>query len=267
MILETGRDNARLKEKLERIVRGKRVSHAYLFEGPADIDKEAFARGFIKGILCPKGLGENCGECSICSKIDHFNHEDVSWFRKEGMSVKDAAVGAIQEKINVRPVGERNVIVIGDCDTMTVKAQNRLLKTLEEPPGDAVIILLSENMENLTPTILSRCVKFRIDARPAATEDEKAAALIEMALSGGRFHELVHEAGDYVRDRTKAWKLLDSMERGYRDMLFEDRREVRTYKQDDLYRYINGIEEARVRLKQKMSTEYAMKELLLEITG
>ena len=161
MILETGTDNSRLAERLERLVREGRISHAYIFEGPSDIDKEAFARGFIKGVLCPKGLGENCGMCSICSKIDHGNHEDITYFQKDGMSVKDAAIMTLQEKIKVRPTGDRNVFVISDCDTMTPKAQNSLLKTLEEPPGDALIILLSENMENLTPTILSRCVKDR----------------------------------------------------------------------------------------------------------
>ena len=177
MILEAGRDNARLKERLEKIVSTNRVSHAYLFEGPTGADKEAFARGFIKGVLCPKGLGENCGECSICNKVDHGNHEDVSWISREGLSVKDAVVTVIQEKLNVRPVGGRNVVVISDSDTMTPQAQNRLLKTLEEPPGDALIILLSENMENLAPTIQSRCVKFRIDASSQTAEDESAEML------------------------------------------------------------------------------------------
>ncbi len=267
MILNTGRDNSRLKERLERIVKENRISHAYIFEGPSDIDKEAFARGFIKGVLCPKSLGENCGECSICSKIDHDNHEDISYFRKDGLSIKDAAIETLREKIKIRPVGERNVMVICDSDTMTKKAQNSLLKTLEEPPGDALIILLSENMENLTQTILSRCVKFRIDAQPETTEDEQAGKLIEMALSGKRFHELVHEAGDYARDRAKAMMLLDSMERTYRNLLLEEHKDLRTYKPEEICRYIEDIEEARVRLKMKMSAEYAMKELLLKITG
>ncbi|MBR0455333.1 MAG: hypothetical protein IJJ01_01590 [Firmicutes bacterium] len=265
MILDTGRDNLRLKDRLERLVREKRISHAYIFEGPSDIDKEAFARGFIKGVLCPKGLGENCGQCSICSKIDHGNHEDITYFRKDGLSIKDASVLALQEKIKVKPVGDRNVMVISDCDTLTAKAQNSLLKTLEEPPGDALIILLSENMENLAPTILSRCVKFRIDAQTESLEDEKAGKMIEMSISGCRFHELVHEAGDYLRDRTKAWMLLDSMERVYRDMAI-DGSDARRYRFEDICRYVNSIEEARIRLKQKMSAEYAMKELLLEMT-
>ena len=266
MILDTGRENSRLKERLERIVREKRVSHAYLFEGPSDIDKEAFARGFVKGVLCPKDLGENCGECSICDKVDHFNHEDVSYFRKDGMSIKDAAIASLQEKIKVRPVGERNIMIICDSDTMTPKAQNSLLKTLEEPPGNALIILLSENMENLAPTILSRCVKFRIEAQPETTEDDAAAKLIEMALSGRRFHELVHEAGDYVRDREKAWMLLDSMERIYRNLAVEGQGKAHTYKIEDICGCADYIEEARLRLKRKMSVEYAMKELLLAIT-
>ena len=267
MILHTGKDNTKLKERLERIVKEKRISHAYLFEGSSDIDKEAFARGFIKGVLCPKDLGENCGECSICDKVDHGNHEDISYFRKDGMSVKDAAIASLQEKIKVRPVGQRNIMVICDSDTMTAQAQNSLLKTLEEPPGDALIILLSENMENLAPTILSRCVKFRIEAQPQTTEDEAAAALVKMALSGCRFHELVHEAGDYVRDREKAWMLLDSMERVYRDLAVKDPGKVRAYKIEDICGYADHIEEARLRLKRKMSVEYAMKELLLAITG
>lgn len=265
MILDTGRDNLRLKDRLERLVREKRISHAYIFEGPSDIDKEAFARGFIKGVLCPKGLGENCGQCNICSKIDHGNHEDINYFRKDGLSIKDASILALQEKIKVKPVGERNIMVINDCDTLTAKAQNSLLKTLEEPPGNALIILLSENMENLAPTILSRCVKFRIDAQTESLEDEKAGQIIEMAISGCRFHELVHEAGDYLRDRTKAWMLLDSMERAYRDMALEGG-DARRYKFEDICKYVNSIEEARIRLKQKMSAEYAMKELLLDIT-
>lgn len=266
MRLETGSENTKLKERLEKIVSSDRISHAYLFEGPFDIDKEALARGFIKGVLCPKGLGENCGACNICSKVDHGNHEDVSWFGKEGLSVKNDVVETIQDKLNVRPVGERNVIVISDCDTMTQQAQNRLLKTLEEPPGNALIILLSENMENLAPTILSRCVKFRIDAQSGKTLDASAEELVRMALAGRRFHELVHAAGESTRDRAKAGQLLDSMERVFRDMLLEGHKDIRTYKSEEIGRYIEQIEEARTRLNQKMSAEYAMKELLLEIT-
>ena len=266
MILETGTDNSRLAERLERLVREGRISHAYIFEGPSDIDKEAFARGFIKGVLCPKGLGENCGMCSICSKIDHGNHEDITYFQKDGMSVKDAAIMTLQEKIKVRPTGDRNVFVISDCDTMTPKAQNSLLKTLEEPPGDALIILLSENMENLTPTILSRCVKFRIDSRRDTAEDEEAGQIVEMALAGRRFHEIVKAAGDSVRDRAKATMLLDSMEKIFRDLMVEASADVPSYKLEDIGRFIEYTEEARLRIKQKMSVEYAMKDLLLKIT-
>ena len=122
-------------------------------------------------------------------------------------------------------------------------------------------------MENLAPTILSRCVKFRIDAQQETTEDEAAEKLVGMALSGCRFHELVHEAGDYVRDRDKAVMLLDSMERKYRDLAVGGSEKLRTYKPEDICACVDHIEEARLRLNRKMSVEYAMKELLLAITG
>jgi hypothetical protein len=97
--------------------------------------------------------------------------------------------------------------------------------------------------------------------------DEAAEKLVGMALSGCRFYELVHEAGDYVRDRDKAWMLLDSMERKYRDLAVCGSDKLRTYKTEDICNYVDHIEEARLRLKRKMSAEYAMKELLLAITG
>ena len=184
MILDTGRENSKLKDRLERIVREKRVSHAYIFEGASGIDKEAFARGFIKGVLCPKDLGENCGDCSICNKVDHGNHEDITYFRKDGLSVKDAAIEALQEKIKVRPVGERNIMVICDCDTMTAKVQNSLLKTLEEPPGDALIILLSENMEYaLASAIISAAVTLSPSSRITSRYLESSSTYSETMLS------------------------------------------------------------------------------------
>ena len=71
MRFEIDEDNRILVQRLERVVRDDRVSHAYILEGDHRIDKRAFTESFVKGILCPKHLGENCGECSICDKVDH----------------------------------------------------------------------------------------------------------------------------------------------------------------------------------------------------
>lgn len=208
-----GENNSRLVQRLEKAVAEDRVSHAYLFEGPGSVDKLAFAKGFVKGVFCPKGLGENCGSCPICDKIDHDNHEDIEYISKDGLSIKDAAVEAIQEKLNVKPLGDRNVVVISDCDTMTARAQNRLLKTLEEPPGQSLLILLSENIENLAQTILSRCVKFRIEGDDTGAGDAKADEIIQKSMDGAYFHELTSMTADYIKGKADTDVLLDSIDR------------------------------------------------------
>ena len=156
-------DNERLIKRLENAVRDNRISHAYIFEGDSCIDKKSFAESFAKGILCSDGRGDNCGRCSICSKIDHGNHEDLIYVGDGEGTIKDAQIIAMQERLRTKPFGDRNIVIMNGSDTMTQRAQNRLLKTLEEPQGDAVIMLLSENMENLIQTVQSRCVKYKIN--------------------------------------------------------------------------------------------------------
>lgn len=259
--------NSRLIDRLENTVQEGRISHAYIFEGPSNIDKAAFARSFIKGVLCPDGRGDNCGRCSICDKIDHGNHGDITYIEKDGLSVKDAAIELIQEKVNVKPLGDRNIVVIGDCDTMTPRAQNRLLKTLEEPPGNSVLILLSENMENLTQTILSRCVKFRIEAGEQDIVDGKAEKLVKMALEGEPFYAMCTEIEEYGKDKIKIEILLDSMEQVYRKYIVTSQKKISRYKFENIYDSIIDIEDARKNLRQGMAAGYALKNLLLKISN
>ena len=75
---------------------------------------------------------------------------------------QDEQISKVQSDIKKKPMEERHMVVIQDADTMTLRAQNRLLKTLEEPFEGTVMILLSENRENLLETIKSRCVLYRI---------------------------------------------------------------------------------------------------------
>lgn len=256
-----------ITDRLEKAVHEDRVSHAYIFEGPADVDKKAFAKSFLKGILCPNHRGENCGRCSICDKIDHDNHEDVTYIEKDGSSVRDGAVESVQEKLSVKPLGDRNAVVISDCDTMTARAQNRLLKTLEEPPGNSIIILLSENMENFTQTVLSRCVKFRIDSRGETVNEGKADVVVKMALEGRSFYEIRNEVSEFLKDREKTEMLLDSMERVYRDHIDMKSAEVPKYTFEEICDSIWYIEDARKQIRQGMSPNYALKRLILKISS
>lgn len=258
--------NSKLIDRLEKVVEENKVSHAYIFEGPNSLDKTGFAQSFIKGVLCPDNRGENCGKCSICDKVDHDNHEDVTYVEKDGLSVKDAAIEDVQEKLNIKPLGDRNVVVIKDSDTMTLRAQNRLLKTLEEPPGDSLLILLSENIENLTQTILSRCVKYRIEGDIQENAGAKAKKLVGMMLEGAPVFEINRLIDEYLKDRDKTLQLLDEMQNVYIKYITEKQEGVSLYKFEDIYENIHVIEEARKQIHQGMSASYALKNLVLKMS-
>ena len=256
-----------------------RVSHAYLFEGPSFIDKKEFADAFIKGVLCPKKMGTDCGECGICAKINHGNHEDVFYVTADGASTKDKSVEEAQDRLNVKPLGDRNVVVIEDADSMTLRAQNRLLKTLEEPPGNSLLILLSSNVQNLVSTILSRCVVFRINGTQDTSDEDTgsmAKTIVEMSLSGKTFTEMKNRINPLLKDRDKCMVLLDAMQAVYRDMAL-GRSDVSKseskggslslYKFDDIYENVKHVEEARTMIREGVNVGYAMKNLLLNIGG
>ena len=165
MSLNNWTADRKLAERIRGSVTAGNVFHAYIIEGDTCVDKVAFAKDMLKAIMCRENPGMGCEECIDCRKIAHDNYEDLYFIESDGLSVKDEAVFQLQEKLKLRPSGgNRNLAIIKDADTMTVRAQNRLLKTLEEPTPGTVIILLSENRDNLLETIRSRCVAYRLNS-------------------------------------------------------------------------------------------------------
>lgn len=270
MYFEHHESNENLIKRLEAIVRSGKISHAYIFEAPGSVDKKSFAESFVKGILCPENRGEGCKRCSICNKIDHGNHEDIIYIAAQGNSIKDADIIAMQDRLKIKPFGERNIVIVENSDTMTLRAQNRLLKTLEEPPGNTVIILLSENMENLAQTVQSRCVKFRIHYFGSDGYDfmmEKAMKTADMALERKPFYQLKAELSDVVGSKEDAAAFLDCLQIVYRNMILENKNKIARYKEQDLMDSIHAAEAARRQIKAGVSVGNALKNLLLKIGG
>ena len=136
--------NQKLIDRISSSIISVRVFHAYIIEGDALADKVGFAKEFCKAIICKEKPGLGCDNCLDCRKMDHDNFEDLYFIESDGMSVKDEQISNLQANLKKKPIGSRNMAIIKDADTMTVRAQNRLLKTLEEPFAGTVIILLSE---------------------------------------------------------------------------------------------------------------------------
>ncbi len=263
--------NDKLIERLRYLSKSENLSHAYIFEGDSCVNKVLIADCFVKAILCENNKGIGCDNCSVCHKIEHSNHEDIIYVDSDGKSIKDEAIEELQTRLKKKPFfGERNIAVIKKADSMTLRAQNRLLKTLEEPPKGTIIILLSENIENLVQTILSRCVIFRVNPFETISYGkikEEAQLLVRMLLNKEPFYSLKMKINELAEDKDAAMKLLDAMELLYRDLAIINTKESRNYKKEDIYRAVDLIEEARRDLQRGISVGYAMKNLIIKIGG
>lgn len=174
---------------LRRCIDGGRVSHAYLFTGPAGSNKTSAAYAFAQALLCKDG---GCRTCETCRKISRRKHPDVRFYAPAGANgylveqireiVSDMALAPIQ--------ASRKVYILDRADMLNASSANAFLKSLEEPPGDVLIILLGRTVEAVLPTIVSRCqvVPFRfippqeacgIICQKAAVSEQRARVALE----------------------------------------------------------------------------------------
>lgn len=268
MSLADWKDDQKLIKRISTAIRSGNVSHAYIIEGDTQTDKEAFARDFLKAISCKENPGMGCDYCVSCRKIAHDNSEDLYIIRADGISIKDKDISFLQENLKTKPSGERNMAIIADADTMTVRAQNRLLKTLEEPQGSAVILLLSENKENLLPTIRSRCIAYRLGG--FQTDDQRYEAanrIVNALIENEKFFYIKQMLGETVKNREDAFKLLDGMEVIYRNFAIGSDRRGRLVRLEDVFAYVQLIEEARRDIIANVNYNYALKDMIIKIGG
>ncbi len=269
MSLREYKEFGRLTERISRAISRGNVSHAYIIEGDSCINKVRFAKDFIKAILCPEEPGFGCDGCVVCRKIDHDNYEDLYTAQADDLSVKDASISALQEKLKNKPSGGmRNIAIIEDADTMTPRAQNRLLKTLEEPNDGTVIVLLSENTENLLQTITSRCIIYRLGNFVDSSENFNLAGaeeIMEMIFTESYFCDMKDRLGKIAKDRKEAFQLLDGLERLYRRYLTADGPQA--VRKEKLIANIKYIEEARRDLLANVNYKYAIRNLILKLGG
>ena len=152
--------NDEIKNLLETSIKSGNLVHSYMFVGNSGIGKKLFATEFAKIILCENN-DEACDTCSSCVKFNSGNHPDFTIIDSEdGKNIKIEQVRNLQEQIAEKPIiSNKKVYIINNSDLMTTEAQNCLLKTLEEPPEYAVLILVLSNESKLLNTIKSRCTK------------------------------------------------------------------------------------------------------------
>ncbi|GED15345.1 DNA polymerase III subunit delta' [Aneurinibacillus migulanus] len=131
------------------------------------------AKHLAKAIFCLRQNGDSCGECKNCRLIEEGNHLDVHWIEPEKNIIRIKQIEDLQKKFSYRAAeSSHKVYIMEEAEKMNQEATNRLLKFLEEPPQGVVAILLTSNIHDLLPTVLSRCqiVSFHAPSPEAIAE-------------------------------------------------------------------------------------------------
>ncbi|MFZ5443675.1 MAG: DNA polymerase III subunit delta' [Myxococcota bacterium] len=180
---------------LEAALGKQQVHHAWLFHGPDGVGKELTALGFTQALVCPEKPWVGCGTCAACTRVVNRNHPDVTWVMPEAEQVERGIAGRsdfsatpsrdirieqvrrLQERIAFRALeAKHKVAIFVTAHAMNQPAQNALLKTLEEPPRDTILILISSAPDKLLPTIRSRCAKAAFGPLPVELIAQKVKA-------------------------------------------------------------------------------------------
>ena len=177
---------------LSRSLTTGKLAHAYLFDGIDGCGKKKTALAFIEAVFC--GQVEGCGECPSCRKVAAQQHPDLHLVEPDGAFIKIDQIRELQRELAFRPFeAPKKACIIDGADRLNPAAGNALLKTLEEPPGNALLILITANASGVLPTVLSRCQRLHFSALPEATiaallratGSAPEAARIAASLAGG----------------------------------------------------------------------------------
>lgn len=147
----------------------ERLHHAYLFVGPEGVGKRTLAIALAQALHCGRGQADFCGQCPNCIAIQNNNHPDVRLIEpltgKKEISIQQ--VREIEKELIYRSFsGGKKVAVVDPATLMNWSAQNALLKTLEEPPQDSLLILIAVRGKGLLPTVRSRCLRLSFASLP-----------------------------------------------------------------------------------------------------
>lgn len=200
--------------QLQRAYAHRRLSHAYIFDGPEGVGKQTVAQALAALLLCEApAQADSCGHCPACKQVACGSHPDLHVLAPDGRSVKIKQIRELRARLSgTASYGGYSVVIIDAADTMTLEAANAFLKTVEEPQGPTCFILITTQAERLPETIRSRAQLVRFHAlgqaslsRLLAEEADTPAGRTAIDLSGGsltRAHKMLTD--DALREQQLA---------------------------------------------------------------
>lgn len=185
-------------EMLFGIIKRQKIATSYLFCGEPGIGKKTTAINFAKALNCLKAVTSNelkdknkdsslvtqidaCDGCDSCIKIEAGTHPDFLLILPEERQIRIEEIRMIDDALSFKPFeGRKKIVVVDNADTMNISAANAFLKTLEEPPENSIIILISSKPDRLPDTIRSRCSRINF----ALLSSESCRHVLEGKISG-----------------------------------------------------------------------------------
>lgn len=236
-----------IKQGILNMIQHDRIVHSYIFFGHPGLGTREMALYFARTLQCEARDSRPCGVCLACKKVENGNHPDVHWVdRQKTASIKLKQVQEGLSKVQLMPYeGRYKILIIDESDYLTPEASNALLKALEEPTGLAIFILLTENLANHLPTVVSRCqimrflpvssdvlskylqVEYKLQEEVSRVIAGQSKGNIQRALSlinDDEFHRLRNEIVDALLILSKGtqsdiFRLSNSLEENYDEVL------------------------------------------------
>ena len=207
--------------------KSNKILHSYIFEGPKGIGKKTISKAFSNLLLCETNNDSSCGMCKSCKLFLANSHPDITIISPE-KSISVEQIRDMVKDMGVKPYyGKKKICIIENAEKMTIGAQNSLLKTLEEPPEYALIILTTENINLLLSTVVSRCVikKFSRNTKNELNdyilsnypEEEKRSQIIISLADGiiGNVDEMLNNP-EFFSLRTECINIIEKIYNGTR---------------------------------------------------
>ncbi len=157
-------------DHFNKAIKSDHLSHAYIFTGQEGVGKTSFAKEFAKALNCKNDENDSCNSCPNCIRIEAHNHPDVFWTEREEKAkfIKIENIRNLQNSVRLSPLESNyKIFIIKEADNMNEEASNCLLKTLEEPSPNTIIILIANTMTPIKDTIRSRCQIIRFQPIPS----------------------------------------------------------------------------------------------------